>query len=183
MRPLLSRLAADDNSPIHREMRGFYSKLWHEDDEFKPPFSDHLRGALKLVGPGGGRAGLFALHRVGWSLQVPSRYEFAVLGRPPTSPWPRVGFCRRSNTRRSVLSADEVTLLEAVRFFGQVESCPWSDAVDSVKSGHAHARLRVPEAMLRPKVIRWAAETERNQPAVFHERVRDICDALTFIGP
>ena len=178
VRPLLSRLAADDTSPVHREMQGFYCKLWHEDDDFRPPFSDHVRGALKLAGPGGGGARLFALNRVGWSLQLPSRFDFAALGRPPTSPWPRFGFGRRSNSRRSELSAGEVTLLEATRFFGQMESCPWSDAVRSIESGEVHERLGPPRPTLRADAIRWAAQAELNQPRVFHERIREACDAL-----
>lgn len=178
VRTLLSRLAADENSPIHREMQGFYSKLWNEDDEFKPTLSDHVRGALKIAGFGGGGAGLFALNRVGWSLQLPSRYDFAVLGRPPTSPWPRVRFGRRSNERRLGLSAAEVTLLEAVRFFGKLESYPWAESLDMFASGVVHARLGVSERGLRPSAINWVAKGEMNQPTIFHERVDELCRVL-----
>ena len=178
VRPLLSRLAADHSSPVHREMQGFYAKLWHEDDQYKPPFSDHITGALRLAGLGGGYARLYALNGVGWSLQLPSRYDFAVVGRPPTSPWPRIRFRRRSNTRRHRLNWAEVTVIEAVRFFGYIESCPWAEAMESTRAGVVHGRLRISDSTLRPSMIEWASERERNQPSVFRQRIDELCAAL-----
>ena len=39
VRPLLSRLAADDASPIQREMRGFYAKAWSDGDASRVPLN------------------------------------------------------------------------------------------------------------------------------------------------
>lgn len=207
VRPLLSRLASDETSPIHREMQGFYSKLWHEDDEPRVPYADRVYGALKLAGPGGGGASGFALNWLGWTLQHPCRYDFAVVGRPPTSPWKFARFQRRSNESRLELSWAEVTLIEAIRAFGILECISWDAAMDMLRAGVSqqrlgtsalfrqdallaagadeqsqprefHERLDLSGSMLRPDTIRWAAEGELNQPTMFHARIHGVCDAL-----
>lgn len=177
VRPLLSRLSADERSPIHREMQGFYSKLWHEADEPRVPYADRVYGSLKLAGPGGGGASGFALNWLGWTLQHPCRYDFAVVGRPPTSPWKFARFHRRSNKSRLGLSWAEVTLVEAVRAFGILECLPWDAAMDMLRSGVSQHRLGV-GAVLRQDALLAAAADERSQPREFHVRLGDAVQAL-----
>lgn len=177
VRPLLSRLAADENSPIQREMQGFYSKLWHEGDEPRIPYADQVHGALKLAGPGGGAASSLALNWLGWTRQHPCRYGFAVVGRPPTSPWGSVSFHRRSNAARSVLSWAEVTLLEAVRSFGFLECVPWGEATAMLEQGVCQERLGE-GVVLRGDRLASVGEAERSQPRAFHGRLADAVGAV-----
>ena len=175
VKPLLSRLASDPGHPVERQMRGFYCMRWGRDR--RTPFVDRSRGALKLAGAGGGAAGLLAVNRAGWSYQHPCRYDFAVVGRPPVSPWPTVRFRRRSNMRRDALSASEVTLLEAVRYFDRSAPIPWHEAVAAVRGGTV-ARDLARDGRLRPDAIMWVAQNENAMSALFHERLSDVCDAL-----
>ena len=179
VKPLLSRLASDPGHPVQRQMRGFYCKRWG--DERKAPFVDRSRGALKLAGPGGGAAGLFAVNRAGWSYQHPCRYDFAVVGRPPVSPWPTVRFRRRSNVRRDALCASEVTLLEAVRYFDRSAPIPWDEAVAAVRDGSV-AQSLARSGPLRPDAVLWVAQSENGMPAQFHERLGEVCGALAVSG-
>ncbi len=178
VRPLLSRLAADDSSPVHREMQGFYSKLWHEGDEPRIPYADQLHGALKLAGAGGGAASSFALNWLGWTRQHPCRYDFAVVGRPPTSPWESVRFHRRSNAARSTLHWAEVTLLEAVRSFGFLECVAWDEAAAMLERGICQERLGE-GVMFRCDRLASVGKAERSQPREFHRRLTDAVDALS----
>lgn len=175
VKPLLSRLAADPEHPVERQMRGFYCKTWSEDDPV--PFVDRNAGALRLAGTGGGAAGLFAVNRARWTYQHPCRHDFAVMGRPPVSPWPTVRFRRRSNLHRDALSPAEVTLLEAVRYFDRSDPIPWGDAVAAVRDGnvgHSLGHLGV----LRADAISWVADGENGMTPVFHDRISEVCDAL-----
>ena len=175
VKPLLSRLAADLEHPVERQMRGFYYMRWGQDG--KTALVNRVGGALKLVGAGGGGAGLFAVNRARWTYQHPCRYDFAVMGRPPASPWPTVRFRRRSNLRRDVLTTPEVTLIEAVRYYDRAAPIPWDEAMESVRDGTT-ARNLSRSGHLRPDALRWAAEHERCQPAAFHDRISEACDAL-----
>ena len=177
VRPLLSRLAADETHPVERQMQGFYAKLWHADDDPPVPYADKVAGALKLAGPGGGGALAFALHRVGWTSQVPCRYDFATLGRTPTSPWRHVRFRRRSNGERAQLAWAEVTLLEAIRSFGWVPCVAWPEALESLEDGRCQQRLG-PGATLRGDKLVRAARFEQGQPREFYRRVRGAAEAL-----
>lgn len=177
VRPLLSRLAADENSPIHREMQGFYSKLWHEDDEPRVPYAERVYGALKLAGPGGGAASAFALNWLGWTLQHPCKYHFATVGRAPTSPWDFARFLRRSNESRLDLSWAEVTLMEAIRSFGILECVRWDEAMDMLRSGVSQQRLGA-AALFCPDALLSAGLNENSQPREFHERLDQACDVL-----
>ena len=175
VKPLLSRLAADPTHPVQRQMRGFYCKAWGEDEP--SPLVDRVSGALKLAGVGGGGAGLFAVNRAGWTYQRPVRSDFAVMGRPPKSPWPTVRFRRRSNLRREALSSPEITLLEAVRHFDRAAPIEWDEAVAAVHAGMVERNLSR-GGRLRPDAISWVAENERGAPAAFHDRIAEVCDAL-----
>ena len=179
VKPLLSRLAADPGHPVERQMRGFYCKAWSDDDPV--PFVDRNLGALRLAGPGGGGAGLFAVNRARWTYQHPCRHDFAVMGRPPVSPWPTVRFRRRSNLRRDVRSPAEVTLLEAVRYFDRSDPIPWGEAVDTVRTGNAEQSMEH-LGMLRADAIMWAAEGEHGMAPLFHDRVSEVCGALASAG-
>lgn len=176
VRPLLSRLAADEASPIHREMQGFYSKLWHEDDDPRVPYADRVYGALKLAGPGGGAASAFALNWLGWTLQHPCKYDFAVVGRPPTSPWKFARFRRRSNESRRDLSWAEVTLIESIRAFGILECVPWDTAMDMLRSGVPQQRLG--GITFRPEALLSSGADEQSQPREFRQRLQEAADVL-----
>lgn len=177
VRPLLSRLAASGEHPVDRQMQGFYAKLWHADDEPRVPYANKIEGALKLAGRGGGGASAFALHRVGWTAQVPCRYDFVTLGRPPTSPWGHVRFRRRSNVARASLTWYEVTLMEAVRSYGWTECLPWHEALALLDEGRCHARLGA-SAAFRGQEMLLAAETEFGQPPEFRRRLHEAVEAL-----
>lgn len=176
VRPLLSRLAADEDHPVQRQRHGFYVKQWDSADESRAPLVSEPYGALKLAGSGGGGALAFALHRAGWTLQVPCRYDFAVLGRTPESPWPFVRFRRRSNGERASLTWAEVTLMEAVRAYGFLECVPWDSALDSLADGSCIERMAL-GAVRSDEVLR-VSEFERCQPATFHRRMREAADAM-----
>lgn len=176
VKPLLSRLAADPAHPVQRQMRGFYCKAWSEEEP--SPLVNRVSGALKLAGAGGGGAGLFAVNRAGWTYQRPSRSDFAVMGRPPKSPWPTVRFRRRSNMRRQALGPAEVTLIEAVRRFDRAAPIGWDEALATVQSGMVERNLNR-GGRLRPNAISWVAQNELGAPAAFHNRIAEVCDALT----
>ena len=182
MRPLLSRLAADDDHPVQRQRRGFYAKEWDSADESRAPVANKSYGALRLAGAGGGGALLFALHRAGWTLQIPARYDFAVLGRPPVSPWRHVRFRGRSNVERVSLTWAEVTLMEAVRAYGLLECVPWDSALDSLADGRCMRRMGL--GAFRPDEVLRVSEFEQCQPAAFHRRMSEAADALRGgVGP
>ena len=176
--PLLSRLAADPDHPVQREQKGLYTKMWSDREPRRRRISDRVRGAFKLAGEGGGGASLFALNRFGWSWQIPSRYDFAVLGKPPTSPWPKIVFLQRSNQRRRSLRVGEVSLMEAIRFYGRIDSRPWSEVIDGIESGLMHRRAQLAPSRLRPDMIEWAFEGERNLSVPCRRRAADVCAAL-----
>lgn len=175
--PLLSRLAASEDHPVQRQMRGLYVKAWHAEDP-DHGFVDEAYGAMKLAGPGGGGAKSFALHRAGWTEQIPCRYDFVALGRIPTSPWPYVRFHRRSNMERAYLTWAEVTLLEAIRAFDLVECVPWESALTSLSDGSCLTRMQFGEAVRSDRLLR-VSEREQCQPADFHRRMMEAADALT----
>lgn len=174
--PLLSRLAASEDHPVQRQMQGFYVKAWRPGDpHFRCPSTEW--GALKLAGPGGGSTGCFALNRVGWTDQIPCRYDFVALGRIPTSPWPYVRFHKRSNEDRISLTWAEVTLMEAVRSFDLVECVPWAEALRSIAEGRCQARMRLGESLGAEAMLR-VSEMEQCQPAEFHSRMTEVAAAL-----
>ena len=177
VRPLLSRLAADENSPIQREMQGFYAKLWHDEDNPRIPYADRVHGALKLAGAGGGASSSFAVNWLGWTHQHPFRYDFAVVGRPPTSPWEFARFHRRSNTARSALTWAEVTLLEAIRSFGFLECVPWDEAITMLVQGICQERLGE-GVLFRGDLLQAVGKAEHSQPQAFHRRLSDAVEAL-----
>lgn len=177
VRPLLSRLAADDSSPVHREMQGFYAKAWRDGDASRVPRTDRVYGALKLAGAGGGAASALALNWLGWTHQHPCRYDFAVIGRPPTSPWPFVRFRRRSNTRRHLLNWAEVTLLEGLRSFGYLECVAWQEATDMLARGICQQRLGQGVA-LSGRLLMQVGSAERSQPKAYFGRLADAVNAL-----
>ena len=182
VRPLLSRLAADEDSPVQREMQGFYSKLWHQDDDERIPYRDRVYGALRLAGPGGGGASAFALNRLGWTFQHPCRYHFAVVGTPPTSPWKAIRFCRRSNESRRRLSWAEVTVMEGIRSFAILECVSWAAALELLRSGVSQRRLGA-NVRFRPDELLAVGADERSQPRLFHQRLAEAADALTDAAP
>ena len=176
VRPLLSRLAAAEDHPVQRQMHGFYAKMWHADDpEFQ--FASKTYGALKLAGRGGGGTRGFALHRAGWTEQIPCRYDFVTIGRVPTSPWRHIRFHRRSNDDRAGLTWAEVTLMEAIRSFDWVECVPWPHALESISDGSCQARMRLGEPIRAEEILR-VSESEQCQPAEFHRRMSEAADAL-----
>lgn len=177
VRPLLSRLAADDRSPIQREMQGFYAKAWRDGDASRVPCTDRVHGALKLAGAGGGAASALALNWLGWTHQHPCRYDFAVIGRPPTSPWPFVRFRRRSNSRRRILNWAEVTLLEGLRSFGYLECVTWQEAIEMLARGVSQQRLGQ-GAALRGDLLMQVGSLERSQPKAYSRRLADAVAAL-----
>lgn len=178
VRPLLSRLAADARYPLERQRHGFYVKTWDPDDEDCVPIVNKPYGALRLAGVGGGGASAFALHRTGWTWQIPCRYDFAVLGRPPQSPWRHFRFCRRSNAERAALTWAEVTLMEAIRAYGQIDCIPWDEALQSLASGRCQERMRLGRLIRGDEMLR-VSESEQCQPADFHRRMAEASEALT----
>lgn len=175
--PLLSRLAATADYPVQRQMQGFYVKAWRPGDpDFRCP--NRAQGALKLAGPGGGGTRCFALHRAGWTDQIPCRYDFVTVGQVPTSPWPQIRFRRRSNEERTSLTSAEVTLLEAVRSFHFVECRPWAEALASLANGRCEQRMRLGGPIRAEELLR-VSETEQCRPAEFHRRMADVAEALT----
>ena len=176
VRPLLSRLAADEDHPVQRQRHGFYVKQWDSADESRAPLASEPYGALKLAGDGGGGALAFALHRAGWTLQIPCRYDFAVLGRTPESPWPYIRFRRRSNSERASLTRAEVTLMEAVRAYGLLECIPWDSALDSLADGSCIRRMAL--GTVRGNEVLRVSEFEQCQPAAFHRRMTEAADAM-----
>ena len=176
VRPLLSRLAAAEDHPVQRQMRGFYAKTWHaEDPTFR--FASKTYGALKLSGLGGGGTRGFALHRAGWTNQIPCRYDFVTLGRIPTSPWRHVRFHRRSNDERAALTWAEVTVMEAIRSFGWVECVLWTEALESLANGRCEARMRL-GAPIRAEEMLRVSDSEQCQSAEFHRRMHEAAEAL-----
>ena len=178
VRPLLSRLAADADHPVQRQRHGFYVKQWSSDDESRTPLASEPYGALRLAGNGGGGAWVFALHRAGWTWQIPCRYDFAVLGRPPASPWPYIRFRRRSNSERAALTWAEVTLMEAIRAHGQFDCIPWAEALQSLASGRCQERMRLGRLIRGDEMLR-VSKFEQCQPADFHRRMDEAAEALT----
>lgn len=182
VRPLLSRLAADEDHPVQRQRHGFYVKQWDSADESRAPLASEPHGALKLAGGGGGGALAFALHRIGWTLQIPCRYDFAVVGRTPASPWPYVRFRRRSNSERVLLTWAEVTLIEAVRAYGLLECIPWDSALDALADGSCIERMAL--GAIRSDEVLRVSEFEQCQPSEFHRRMTEAADAMRgLIGP
>lgn len=177
VRPLLSRLAADDGYPVERQRHGFYLKTWDEDDESCVPVVNKPYGALRLAGIGGGGALAFALHRTGWTSQIPCRYDFVVIGRPPQSPWRHFRFRRRSNVERAALTWAEVTLMEAIRAYGQLECIPWDEALESLSDGRCQERMRLGSVIRADEMLR-VSEFEQCQPAEFHRRMAEAADAI-----
>ena len=158
-------------------MRGFYAKAWRDGDASRVPCTDRVHGALKLAGPGGGAASVLALNWLGWTHQHPCRYDFAVIGRPPTSPWPFVRFRRRSNARRRVLNWTEVTLLEGLRSFGYLECVAWQEATEMLDRGVCQQRLGQGVA-LRGDLLMQVGSAERSHPKEYFQRLDDAMTAL-----
>lgn len=174
--PMLSRLVAAGEYPVQRQMQGFYVKAWRPGNpEFRCP--SETQGALKLAGPGGGGTGCFALHRAGWTDQIPCRYDFVTVGQVPTSPWRQIRFHRRSNGDRVSLTPAEVTLMEAVRSFDLVGCVSWAEALESIADGSCQRRMRLGDS-IRAEAVLQVSETEKCRPAEFHRRMAEAAAAL-----
>ena len=71
----------------------------------------------------------------------------------------------------------EVTLLEAIRFFGFLECVPWEEAAAMLEHGICQKRLG-DGVLFRGDRLASVGEAERSQPRVFHRRLADAVDAL-----
>lgn len=198
----LSRLAANpDHSGLKRLLRGVFYKgrrvrdaagCAGGDGATVWSFVPHDRYLLLMwyvgaVGRGLGYAGLHALHKVGWTDQVPIGMEVAVVGSPPPSPEPGIIAIRgRSNRRRLQLSGAEVSVLEAARFswfLNDEDLLPYlyrstRDTPDRPVGGLAGALL-VHDYVLRPDALRWAVDGEQCKDAdLVKERVMCFAESL-----
>ena len=139
-------LAREDRDPyglVSRVAHGLYWRADHYDPPkvtrngktFTKTTPSPTAVAMHMAGPGCGWTGYDALRQFRLTTQIPAQLWLAVVGRPPQSPkrkGPKIRFFGRANEMRRELTFEEVTLLEALRFyetFGQVE--PWGEAMIS----------------------------------------------------
>jgi hypothetical protein len=147
----LSRIAAEEHSPIVRVRKGLYWRTtW---TRFGPTRPTERQIAIKIAGPGSGPAGVAAAHDLGLTTQVPSVDYIAVPGRPPR-PIRGVRFLSRQYHRRELgLRALEVAVLEALRAGPGVVEVDWSELVKRI-------RVLVEAGHLRVDVLSEAAAKE-----------------------
>lgn len=198
----LSRLAADpDTSGIKRLLQGTYLKGLRvreiqDDPEAERPLVWSFRpfNTYQMVwwyvggfGRGIGYAGLDALHKSGWTDQVPVGLEVALVGKPPPSLFPGIVTLRgRSNRRRLHLTSAEVSIIEAARFSSRSHDEDLLPRLDrSTRNvprsavGGLHSMLVVHDYVIRPDALRWAVETEQCERAsVVRDRVERFADRL-----
>ena len=143
-------LAREDRDPyglVRRIAHGLYWRADHHDPPLVTRSGKKLTKttpgaeavAVHMAGPGCGLTGYDALRSFRLTTQIPAQVWLAVVGRPPQSPkmkGPKIRFFGRANEMRRELTFLEITLLEALRYygmFGQVE--PWGDAMISFAWG------------------------------------------------
>ena len=143
-------LAREDRDPYGLVRRVAHGLYWRA-DHYDPPLvtrngkkltkttPDAEAVAVHMAGPGCGLTGYEALRSFRLTTQIPAQVWLAVVGRPPQSPkmkGPKIRFFGRANEMRRELTFLEITLLEALRYygmFGQVE--PRGDAMISFAWG------------------------------------------------
>lgn len=198
----LSRLAADpDSSGVKRLLQGVYLKgrrvraISDDSDADRPlVWFYRPRNPYRLVwwyvggfGRGIGYAGLDALHKAGWTDQVPVGLEVSVVGKPPPSPLPGIITMRgRSNRRRLELTSAEVSIIEAARFSSRSHDDDLLPLLDRSTRNVPHSAvgglpsmLAVHDYVIRPDALRWAVETEQCERAsMVRGRVERFADRL-----
>lgn len=189
---VMTRLIAARPKEVERLVKGLF---WRKDPESELfPLRDEMRTALFQAGPGGGMERNSALHKVGWTTQIPAKLRVCVLGRSKPTPVDTcVEFFCRSNVRRAELTHAEVTMIEAVRHFFWAEES-WDDAIDIVNRGVTIGRLGArgecrEGAEIHAERLWWGAQTEprlpkdkwwdaESGPKEFLERIDDICNRI-----
>ena len=178
-----------DHREIERIFNGFY---WRG----SPPDSDnpvglhHGRLAIAYAGPGAGDAGITAVHRLGWTTQIPVGYDICVAGRAPRASSEFVRFSSRSNRMRLDLTWAEVSLLEALLHFHLAEAMTfdeesgmsyretaWADAVEEFCSEWSTFRLG-PGASINTGAVLEAAAGEAVKPDGFLDRLSYLADQV-----
>ena len=175
-RPVLSRLCDDRSVNIQRHARGLYWRGYPEGHQFHTFGPRHDFGALMLGGPGAGLWGWSALNRLGWTLQVPVKWNISVLGRPPKPIDSSIVYHSSSNDRRASLNWTEATVLEALTWFRYTEE-PWHECLERLSSGYSAIKLGW-ELPVRPLMLRWAAETEPDMTVEIEYKIDEIAAAL-----
>lgn len=123
----------------------------------------------KICGRRGvGPAGWTASRLLGLSTQVPARYEFAVLGAPPTN-IPGVRFLSRTNLARLGLNPFEIAILEILRVWPAYSDATWDEFVKRV------AELR-DEGAIKPE--RLARVSTREPSPSMRDRMTTLVSEL-----
>lgn len=174
-------LAREDRDPyglVRRIAHGLYWRADHHDPPLVTRSGKKLTKttpgaeavAVHMAGPGCGLTGYDALRSFRLTTQIPAQVWLAVVGRPPQSPkmkGPKIRFFGRANEMRRELTFEEVTLLEALRYyekFGQVE--PWGEAMISFawQARDHHQDM----------ITRYGLDVPSPLPVERHELVREV---------
>ena len=179
--PVLSRLHTDKTTGVWKVARGLY---WRGYPEGHPRYGippDGMIGALMVAGPGAGLYGWSALNRLDWTLQLPVKGHVSVLGRKPAPIDCTIVYHSNHNMRRSRLNWTEVTVLEAVPMLYYSEE-PWHECLERFRCGVSSTRLGW-HPSIRPRLLEWAAETEKNVTVETLHKVGQIVSALSKTVP
>lgn len=180
-RPVLSRLRADESIGLWKAARGLYWRGFPEGHPYYRFPPDWQTGALVFAGPGAGLHGWSALSALGWTLQCPSKNYVSALGKAPRPLDPTIVYRASANERRSGLNWSEVTVLEAICWFGFTEE-PWHKCVERLASGESAARTGW-DLPIRPSRLEWAAETEKNATVEALHMAGEAAAALAETAP
>lgn len=134
-----------------------------------------------FAGPRAAAAECFGANRVGWCLQVPVRYVFAVPGEPRCrNPIAGVKLVGRRNPRRRELNTSEATFLEATATFDRwsgadpLDGDAWQNGLDRARILLGW-RLQDGDTAPDPDAVLYAAATERApQRRLFRQRVEQL---------
>ncbi len=170
----MHRMLAADAPIVQRLAPGFF--LRQHDDGTELPCRSQVQTAFAHAGAGSGLAGYTAVNKVGWTTQIPVPTQVCVLGRRLTPIDACIVYLTRHNPMRVLLTWAEVSMLEAVSHF-ELAEIGWAEALRKVREEVCLGRLG-DGALIRREPLREVAHTERGKPAVFHERVEDLCDLL-----
>ena len=159
---------------IEQLAEGFFWK--GEPGKLRTPWRSRKMTALIYAGPGCGLADYYALNTVGWTTQMPAKIRVCVVGKAPEPVDVCAEYFLRSNRRRLELTWAEVSMIEAVSDFW-ISEVSWDEALRKVDRDVHISRLGH-DAVIRSEVLRWGAAGEKEQPAVFHDRMEKLCDRL-----
>ncbi len=170
----MHRMLAADAPIVQRLAPGFF--LRQHDDGTELFWRDPLLTAYAHAWPGSGLAGYSAVNEMAWTTQIPVPTQVCVLGRRLTPIDACITYCTRHNPNRALLTWAEVSMLEAVIHF-ELAEIGWAEALRKVARDVCLSRLGE-GAVIRSEPLREVAHTERGKPALFHERVEELCDLL-----